>query len=549
MGNDMKIRKWAAIALAVLILTASGCGKTAKDAEAGLQDEACVEEELGGEKAEDGESGSSGYTEESEDMEAAVQTGVREEEMPGAYAFLLCPEREMEDYIPLHLPLADYAVGQGESLWEIGENMLGDGRRWEEIALLNELSAPYLIHPGQSLSMPDKVFYLQKPAFQRGEGDYLSDEGVFRFQTPEAWALATCSLDTHLSTFIGDDSSVRVLWGIEDNEMGEDAWAKNWDSVCRNMEQTAKTVFKDNLKDIFFEKYELEDGKEVYNVCCSFWDEEGSGWTVSAAYRFGKKNLVEFIGIGPSWHELDMGKLALYTAATYEEYGEERHMGYGEEEGKEAVYRGMSVWAYPQLHNPFVLAYECVNDRNWFLKKELEEAEEDYIIQWKEPVLPAVIREALDIEGDIMYSDVLKIESLEVIEAVRFDYCNINEERFDTDWKDIPDGNALVQDIAVCKNLYSLRVQIGDVSDFSPLGELERLEELKIQAGRTVKDVSFLDKMKNLRICVLEKAPQQNFVDSLSDELWERTCEEEGLSSFRKEYDGEPGLAFEYFDF
>ena len=51
--------------------------------------------------------------------------------------------------------------------------------------------------------------------------------------------------------FMEEDSSARVLWGIEDNEMGEDAWAKNWDSVCRSMEQTARTVFKDNLKDIF----------------------------------------------------------------------------------------------------------------------------------------------------------------------------------------------------------------------------------------------------------------------------------------------------------
>lgn len=492
------------------------------------------------------ESGRMVYASE-KDSRTEGQEGFREAEEPGNYAFVLRPERKDEDYIPLHVPLADYGVKQGESLWGIGENTLGDGRRWKEIAGLNGLSHPDMIYPGQSLAMPDRIFYLQKPAIQRGDGYYLSDEGAFRFQTPERWALATCSLDTHLSTFIGDDSDVRVLWGIEDNEMGEDAWAKSWNSVCGNMEHTAQEVFQENLKDIYFEKYQLEDGKEVYNICCSFYDEEGTGWTVSAAYRFGKKNTVEFIGIGPYGHRLDIGKLTLYTAATYEEYEEERHMGYGDEGG--TVYRGMQVWEYPQLHNPFVLAYECVNGRTWHQKREMEEAEEDYVIQWKEPVLPAVIREALQIEGDIMYSDVLKIESLEVIEAIRFDYCSINEERFETDWKDIPNGNALVEDIALCRNLYSLRIQIGDISDYSPLGELELLEELKIQAGRTVKDVSFLDKMKNLRVCILEKAPQQNFVDSLSDKLWERTCEEEGLSSFRKEYDGEPGLAFEYFDF
>ena len=40
-----------------------------------------------------------------------------------------------EHYIPLHIPLDDYTVGLGESLWGISESMLGDGRRWEEIAV------------------------------------------------------------------------------------------------------------------------------------------------------------------------------------------------------------------------------------------------------------------------------------------------------------------------------------------------------------------------------------------------------------------------------
>ena len=82
------------------------------------------------------------------------------------------------------------------------------------------------------------------------------------------------------------------------------------------------TVFKDNLKDIFFEKYKLEDGKEVYNICCSFWDEKGEGWTVSAAYRFGKKNLVEFIGIGPARHGPDMGKLTERPLSPQQSWGE-----------------------------------------------------------------------------------------------------------------------------------------------------------------------------------------------------------------------------------
>lgn len=467
------------------------------------------------------------------------------EEAAGDYAFLRNPLGSQEDYILLRTPLEDVVVEQGESLWKIAEENLGDGGRWQEIAQINDLSDPDLILPEEKLVMPDLEYYMQKPAIQKGKGYYLSDEGAFRFQTPERWPLMTCSLDSHLSTFMGEDSSVRVLWGIEDNGMGEDAWAEEWDSVCRDAEETARIVFDENFRDISFEKYELEGGSEVYNICCTFTDEGGAQWTVGAAYRFGKKNLMEFIGIGPSGHRLDAGRLALYTAATYEEYEEERHMGFGEDG---AVYKGMAVWKYPALHNPFVIAYECTNRKTWHQKRELEETKEDYAVEWKEPVLPAVIRKALGIEGDIMYSDLLRIESLEAIESVGYDYCSINEERFETDWKDLPNGDALLEDIAQCENLYALRLQIGDISDFSPIGGLKMLEELEIQAGRTVKDVSFLHELEYLRKCVLETAPQQIFVDSLSEKLWERTCEEEGLTTFRKWYDGEPGRAFDEVD-
>lgn len=466
---------------------------------------------------------------------------VPEEENGGAYAFLISPGRKPEDYIVLRSSLEDDLVEQGDSLWKIAEENLGDSGRWKEIAEMNGLDEPDLIFPGERLVMPDLKYYMQKPAMQRGKGYYLADEGAFRFQQPEGWPLATCSLDSHLSTFIGEDRSVRILWGIEDNGMGEDAWAEKWDEVCESVGETARIVFGENFRDIFYEKYELEGGNEVYNICCTFAEEEGGLWTVSAAYRFGQKNLMEFIGIGPSEHRLDIGRLTLYTAASYEEYGEERHMGFAEDG---AVYKGMEVWNYPMLHNPFVIAYECTNSKTWYLKRELEE-EEDHAALWKEPVLPVIIKKALGIEGEIMYSDLLKIESLEVIESVGYDYCSINGERFETDWKDIPNGDALLEDIAQCRGLYALRVQIGDISDFSPIGELKALEELEIQAGRTVSDIDFLDELEYLRKCVLETAPQQIFVNSLSDRLWERTCEEEGLTTFRKVYDGEPGLAFD----
>ena len=64
----------------------------------------------------------------------------------------------------------------------------------------------------------------------------MEDQGAYRFQTPERWAFGTCGLDARLSTFAGEDLRARVLWGVEDNDMGEDAWCGSWEEVCKNME-------------------------------------------------------------------------------------------------------------------------------------------------------------------------------------------------------------------------------------------------------------------------------------------------------------------------
>lgn len=266
--------------------------------------------------------------------------------------------------------------------------------------------------------------------------------------------------------------------------MGEDAWSDCWEEVCENMRQTAKTVFGEDLEALSFEKYQVESGNEVYAVRCIFADKNKERHMVSAAYRFGQKNLMEFIGLAPEEFAPDMGRLTLYTAATYEEYEEARHMGFGE---KSEEYRGMEVWEYPSLHNPFVLAWEAANRSVWHLKREPEPAA-DGVIDWKEPVLLAVVREALQLEGDIRRSDLLQVETLEAVESAGYDFCSVNGVLYETDWENIGSGDALLEDISNFGGLYALRMQIGDLTD----------------------------------------------LHALDAAVWERTCREQKITTFRK---------------
>lgn len=47
-----------------------------------------------------------------------------------------------------------YTVKRGDSLSKIAQEQLGDASRWPEIAQINAISNPDLIHPGQQLRLP-----------------------------------------------------------------------------------------------------------------------------------------------------------------------------------------------------------------------------------------------------------------------------------------------------------------------------------------------------------------------------------------------------------
>lgn len=52
-----------------------------------------------------------------------------------------------------------YVVQRGDSLWAIAKKLLGDGKRYLELAELNGITSPYTIHVGQVLSINSDRLY------------------------------------------------------------------------------------------------------------------------------------------------------------------------------------------------------------------------------------------------------------------------------------------------------------------------------------------------------------------------------------------------------
>ena len=70
----------------------------------------------------------------------------------------------------------NYVVKKGDSLWKIARIELNDPKRWPEIARLNNLESPYLLHIDQRLRLPPKQ------AFGKRQG--INSETLRQSETP-----------------------------------------------------------------------------------------------------------------------------------------------------------------------------------------------------------------------------------------------------------------------------------------------------------------------------------------------------------------------------
>jgi nucleoid-associated protein YgaU len=59
-----------------------------------------------------------------------------------------------EDVVSNKIEGSAYTVVKGDNLWKIAVRAYGDGYKWVEIAKLNKLTNPGLIHPGNVLTLP-----------------------------------------------------------------------------------------------------------------------------------------------------------------------------------------------------------------------------------------------------------------------------------------------------------------------------------------------------------------------------------------------------------
>jgi nucleoid-associated protein YgaU len=157
-------REWLMVLLVVVLLVPVGCGTTAKASVAeGESGESTSSDTSGEYTVQSGDTlmgisrkffnGDSQYWDEIADLNGikAPYTIYPGDELPneektaqtttGSQAFTTSKT---------------YKVQSGDCLMGIARELLGDPHRWREIANLNGIGPPYIIHPGDELKVPEK---------------------------------------------------------------------------------------------------------------------------------------------------------------------------------------------------------------------------------------------------------------------------------------------------------------------------------------------------------------------------------------------------------
>jgi len=430
-------------------------------------------------------------------------------------------EGNEEDYIAVTSEERTYSVIKGDCLWNIALKKLGDGSLYQGIADRNQISDPNLIFPGQELVLDGvQTLYIPRQKNSLGGMEY---KGIFQFDYPKGLYMSSTSLDSHLSSLSPHGSETEILFDIARSSRERNEFSDSWEEFCENITRRGNEILGDDMEDISFEKYTLENGDDVYFYSFKLTDSEGRRWTESVGYRLGGELQAEFIGISRDYPIEDV--VRYMTAAFEEQATEDSAKDFSLWGGGTVSYMASDYWDYEGFHNAFAVGYRKVNGKQWKPEGAYAQvaADEDYQVEWLNPVLELAVRKYLNnTEETLSASDLEDITYISLVKWAPSDIIYINDEMyscsFEEIWEktgqgDLPDnfGELAIEDMKHFVNLEGVTLSLSDLESYGKLGELKQIKSLSLSRdiydrSSQLTDISFLGEMESLEQLFLEKA-------------------------------------------
>lgn len=264
-----------------------------------------------------------------------------------------------------------YEVVPGDNLWDIAKKYYGDGRYYGSLMWQNETLSDGFLMPGMQITIPRRDFVWLRHYDEEGfSWAYCGLSSGETFPTryvlskPIDWYYgstdfaAAAGLETlwPKTPDAAESEDIRIFYRMDVNPDG-DFFADRWLEVQESIKKTAAVYWGDSADTFTFDCFTLDNGEHLY--CYSFVVYRKEEKLVcQVAYRLCDNMLVEYIGIQPlepSWHigqSHDVMLRVPYMAAFVDTGAELEEAQFDPE-----TFYGRENWDFPQLHNPFAVAW------------------------------------------------------------------------------------------------------------------------------------------------------------------------------------------------
>lgn len=219
----------------------------------------------------------------------------------------------------------EYLVLPGDCLWDISEKLWGDGRWYDRLTAADgeKIENPDLIYPGMTLRTAKKGYICKRRYQNRG-----MQTGNYSMDTPGNWTVGTISAGDASANLVFSDSGFNeIACLIQDKKEETVAATKDWENCAGRIRAYVEQHYKENVSDLTFEHYRMEQGEEVY-LYSFFWymelpnhPEVGSiRIRVCMGLKLTEHIQAEFLGFAS---EYDIHGGVRYMTASFEEEVEE----------------------------------------------------------------------------------------------------------------------------------------------------------------------------------------------------------------------------------
>ena len=223
-----------------------------------------------------------------------------------------------EDYIRLIQDPVEYEVRPGDCLWDIAEEVWGDGSLYSDIVMSNQesISDADMIYPGMLLELGNSAYIKRQSKYGR---IYM---WRYVFYKPDGSTVGISEFGEHGSNFcLSGDGKIACL--VQDKTQELVRTTSDWEACTRKLDEYAKDNYEGKIDEFSFEHYQSEKGEDIYLYSCRYqidFSKYGYDGTAYAYLCVGMKMTkhiqAEFVGF-----DMDEGikDSVRYVTASFEE--------------------------------------------------------------------------------------------------------------------------------------------------------------------------------------------------------------------------------------